>query len=181
MAWKVFPFEPLSILPFLEPTYWNCMNYLQQADDICSLILFIFYQWMCFSQMSVWLYNLYSSYCISSIRPGPSISPTYGLSFFITPTDPSVLFFLAQACKSISQCYLHVNSYSQIFTIVPGGEISSQEWDDSPCVNTTNSVPLIHMHRSNGPKVSHNINGTLWPLRTDLIIKSSCARVNNLT
>lgn len=68
---------------------------------------------------------LFAHYYIS-ILPSPlAVSPPISLPpilFFITPTDPSVLF---QACISISQCYLHVNSSSQIFIIVPSGETSS--------------------------------------------------------
>ncbi len=82
--------------------------------------------------------HLYSFPFISILPSSPSISLPKSLPpilFSITPTDPSVLLWV-QACISISQCYLHVNSSSQIFTIVPDGETSSQGWDDSPFVNT---------------------------------------------
>lgn len=58
-------------------------------------------------------------------------------------------------CKSISQCYLHVNSPSQIFTIFPGEETSSQAKDDSAFVITITPPPNVtlqkHADLSNGP------------------------------
>lgn len=46
-------------------------------------------------------------------------------------------------CKSISQCYLHVNSPSQIFTIFPSEETSSQAKDDSAFVITITPPPQM--------------------------------------
>jgi len=66
----------------------------------------------------------------------PSASKYLSHPFF-SPSLPQThqCFFWVQTCICISQCYLYVNSSSQIFTIGPSGETQSQGWDDSTFVN----------------------------------------------
>lgn len=110
----------------------------------------------------------------SSLPVSLPMSPPPDHPFFtVTPTVPSVPFWV-QACKSISQCYLHVNSSSQIFTIVPRG---GEGWGGKLRVGWFNlcqqspqsySVPLGNIRtwvKKKGPK---HVSGTLSALVPDL-------------
>lgn len=136
-------------------------NHVTQSNSPLSPVIFVLYH----------IFILPSFICI--FLP---ISLPF-LLFSITPTEPSVLFRV-QACVSISQCYLHVNSSSQIFTIVPGGEAFCQGWDDSPFVNTITPKKLCTTQKqtnvSNGLKVSKNMFGRL----TYLTLENKFYKVN---
>lgn len=79
--------------------------------------------------------------------PAPGSLPLF--MFFITPTNPSGVF-----CKSISQCYLHVNSSSQIFTIFAGEETWSRGTMIQPDPPRLNATLQKHSNLSNGSRTS---------------------------
>lgn len=129
----------------VDTKFYSLVNQFQSPPTCLCLFQHTIYFSQCLPQLfhSFPLHMSHSPlhfvlYHISILVSAFSISAPICLPlilFSITPTEPSVLFWI-QACISISQCYLHVNSSSQIFTIVAGGETSSQGWDDSPFVNT---------------------------------------------
>lgn len=111
-----------------------------------------------FTDFPLILMSLLSSRPISSYSLCPS--PHFHPSLFSTPVSSSIspslpflhhshnpirAFRRVHACKSISQWYLHVNSSSQIFTIVPCEETSNKGRDDLHFVNTiTPNITTYH-------------------------------------
>lgn len=122
-----FSHLPLPLTPFPPHNLFfpnSLLSYITPLPSTLPTPLSRFSTLLSFDHISI----------LPSISLPISLTPILSL---ITPTIPPVLSWV-QACRCISQCYLHVNSSSQIFTIVPGGESPRQGWDDSPFVNTVN-------------------------------------------
>lgn len=83
------------------------------------------------------------------------------LQYPIITTTTNAPSHQPRACKSISQCYLHVNSHSQIFTSVHGEEPCNQRQDDSPSI--------IARH----PRVTRCYSTTHWKLVMELQVSQN--------
>lgn len=116
-------------------------------------LYFFFFFPLCYVTLLPSIFTTASTFLYFHLYHFPILASQYLIHLFFLPSRPQThQCFWVQTCISISQCYLYVNSSSQIFTIGPSWETDNHGWNDSPFVNKNPPKETLKYSEKHGQK-----------------------------